>query len=111
MRRCYYRNDTYKGKGKLVTESKEVPCVHCGGTGENTAPFRSAKAEDGKCSECSGSGKMEIHKEGDSWFSRCPTCEGKGFNDEWDYYSEEHLTPECTRCEATGGLPYLKPVE
>lgn len=94
-----------------MTESKEVPCVYCGGTGKSNTPFRSVKEENGECLQCTGSGKMEIRKDSDSeWSSRCPTCEGKGFNDDWDYHTDEHLTPECTRCEGNGGLPYLEPV-
>lgn len=95
-----------------MTESQEVPCIYCGGTGQSSTPFRSGKEEaiaaNTACSECAGSGKMEIRRTGDSnWESCCPTCEGKGFNDDWDIQREEHLTPECENCEGTGGIAYI----
>lgn len=100
----------------MTTESKKVCCEYCYGTGVSSARFRSeaeeVKAAPTACSECDGTGKMEIRKtaEESEWSSRCPTCEGKGFKDSWDYQTEKHDTPACTDCDGTGGIPYLKPV-
>lgn len=99
----------------MTFESKKVRCEYCSGTGKGSTPFRSGveelKAEHTDCSECAGTGEMEVHKsENAEWSSRCPTCEGKGFNDSWDYQTEKHDTPDCIDCKATGGIPYLHPV-
>ena len=92
-----------------MTESKKVSCEYCGDTGYGSTELA---AESIPCIGCDGTGVMEIRKsEHSDWSSRCPTCEGKGFNDSWNYQREEHCTPDCIDCNATGGIPYLKPVE
>lgn len=98
----------------MVIEVKKVFCEYCNGTGKNApvADIETANTEHPTCFECSGTGKMEIRKtERFDWSSCCPDCGGKGFNDTWDAHYDEHDTVNCVTCDATGGIPYLKPVE
>jgi DnaJ-class molecular chaperone len=100
----------------MTFESKKVVCEYCKGNMvtyvPSLTPTGDMGAESVSCTGCDGTGLMEIRKsEKSDWASRCPTCGGKGFNDTWNPHYEEHGTIDCTDCNATGGISYLKPVE
>lgn len=100
----------------MTFESKQVICEHCKGNMfldvASWSPNGDLQAESVTCPGCDGTGVMEIRKsEKSDWSSCCLTCGGKGFNDVWNQQHEEHDTTDCTDCNATGGIPYLTPVE
>ena len=99
----------------MTFESKQVVCEYCKGAQIqhvlSIAPSGDLGADDIPCPGCEGTGVMEIRKsEKSDWSSMCLTCGGKGFNDVWNAHYEEHDTIDCANCNATGGIPYLKPV-
>lgn len=73
--------DAYTGTATHINVQKEIPCGHCGGSGEEPGAKKAA------CPTCKGKGTVESGR----FSSPCPQCRGQG-----------SLSPPCRSCGGGG---------